>query len=181
MLSTSGHLHGHPVVLSSASIRPVLVLVGTGESWASFGAFLRLLGLTAGPACAAHSHLWCCSPAELPTPLALLPSGVLCAGNLGGKSAFPAGSSFWLYRPGYCPCCWLCAEQCSVQQEQGGREMRRGRTPWGLLGRAVSLLCWSGLGFLGERKADKTAGLILPQAGTPPRNDVTAGNRMTAV
>lgn len=64
MLSTSGHFHGHPVVLSSASIQPVPVLVGTGETWVSFGAFLRLLGLPAGPACAAQSHLWCCSPAD---------------------------------------------------------------------------------------------------------------------
>lgn len=86
----------------------------------------------------------------LPTPLMLFPFWVLCfaAGNFGGKSAFPAGSSFRLCVPGSCVLA-LCAEQRFSEQE--GDEERT--VPTGLTGQSSVPSVLLRFGIFGKRKS----------------------------
>lgn len=75
----------------------------------------------------------------------------------------------------------LCAEQGFSAAGTGQEGDKEGTEPMGFIGQSAlpSVLPGSGV-FLAKGKADRTAGLILlPQAGTRPKNNVTAGNRIT--
>lgn len=148
------HLWAPPWASCSAftaiSIQPVPVLVGTEETWVSLGAFLRLLGLAADPACAVQSHLWGCPHLWHCSPLGCL----FCCRKFWGEICISSRLFLLALSP------WLlslllalCAGQYFGAPGTGQEGDKEGTDPMGFTGQSSlpSVLVWFG-GFWRKEK-----------------------------